>query len=125
MAKTEAPAAVADAGPLIHLDELDALDVLADYPEIWVPDEVWNEVALHRPRALQHGDIRFLRHESTASPAAMNALAALYTLHSGERAALALCLERSIGILLRETLNKLQCMRTSYIIGFSVRIMAE
>lgn len=102
MAKIKAPAVVADAGPLIHLDELDALDVLTDYSEIWVPEEVWNEVALHRPRALQHADIRLLRHESAAPPADMYAFAALYTLHSGERAALALCLDRSIGTLLTD-----------------------
>ena len=45
MAKIDAPAVVADAGPLIHLDELSALDVLADYREIWVPDEVGAAIA--------------------------------------------------------------------------------
>lgn len=43
---------VADAGPLIHLDELDALDVLSDYAAVFVPNAVWLEVPCHRPEAL-------------------------------------------------------------------------
>ena len=35
---------VADAGPLIHLDELDCLDLLNDFKQIMVPDAVWREV---------------------------------------------------------------------------------
>ena len=35
--------AVCDAGPLIHLDELASLDLLAEFT-IWVPDAVWAEV---------------------------------------------------------------------------------
>jgi hypothetical protein len=44
--------AVCDAGPLIHLDELDSLVVLADF-RVWIPDPVWQEVQQHRPSALQ------------------------------------------------------------------------
>ena len=102
MARTDAPVVVADAGPLIHLDELAALDVLADFPEIWVPEDVWSEVALHRPQALRQSGIRLLRREASPVSARMNAIAALYSLHRGERAALALCLERSIGTLLTD-----------------------
>ncbi len=43
---------VADAGLLIHLDELDALDVLSDYAAVFVPNAVWLEVQRHRPEAL-------------------------------------------------------------------------
>jgi len=43
---------VADAGPLIHLDELGCLDLLADFGAVVVPDAVWREVERHRPRAL-------------------------------------------------------------------------
>jgi predicted nucleic acid-binding protein len=42
---------VADAGPLIHLDELDSIDLL-DFGEVLVPDAVWTEVTRHRPAAL-------------------------------------------------------------------------
>jgi hypothetical protein len=40
---------VCDGGPLIHLDELDALDLLDDIPTVLVPDAVWIEVERHRP----------------------------------------------------------------------------
>ena len=38
-------AAVADAGPLIHLDELDALPLLAGFTEVLVPAVVSTEVS--------------------------------------------------------------------------------
>jgi hypothetical protein len=46
------PLVVCDAGPLIHLDELGSLDLLADFPDVLVPDAVWREVNLHRPGVL-------------------------------------------------------------------------
>jgi predicted nucleic acid-binding protein len=52
---------VADAGPLIHLDELDCLDLLNDFKQIMVPDAVWREVQLHRPSALQTSKAILLR----------------------------------------------------------------
>lgn len=35
-----ATVAICDTGPLIHLGELDSLDLLADF-HVWVPDAVW------------------------------------------------------------------------------------
>ncbi len=61
MAKTEIAVVVADAGPLIHLDELSALDVLSDYSDVLVPDAVWCEVTHHRPHALHQAEIQRLR----------------------------------------------------------------
>lgn len=43
---------IADAGPLIHLDELGCLDLLRDFARVWVPDAVWQEVEAHRPGVL-------------------------------------------------------------------------
>lgn len=40
--------AVCDAGPLIHLDELGCLDLLADFAEVIVPVGVWEETIKHR-----------------------------------------------------------------------------
>ncbi len=37
-----------DAGPLIHLDELGQLDLLADFHHVLVTDTVWREVLRHR-----------------------------------------------------------------------------
>lgn len=38
---------VCDAGPIIHLDELDCLDIL-DFSEILIPKTVYNEIMIHR-----------------------------------------------------------------------------
>jgi hypothetical protein len=40
---------VCDAGPLIHLHELDCLKLLADFQTVLVPEQVWHEVEYHRP----------------------------------------------------------------------------
>lgn len=51
MDKTE-PVVIADAGPVIHLDELDCLYLLADFGRVIIPETVWMEVQRHRPLAL-------------------------------------------------------------------------
>jgi hypothetical protein len=43
---------ICDAGPFIHLDELNSLDLLADYEEIVLPLVVEKEISEHRPSAL-------------------------------------------------------------------------
>ena len=42
---------VCDAGPFIHLDELNCLELLADFEEIVVPLVVEKEILDHRPSA--------------------------------------------------------------------------
>lgn len=93
---------VADAGPLIHLDELDALDVLSDYAAVFVPNAVWLEVQRHRPEALLRVNVNLVRQLPAIPSARINAMAAMYTLHHGEREALALCQDFSIGVLLTD-----------------------
>lgn len=44
--------AVLDAGPLIHLGQLEALDALSDFEPLWVPTAVWQEVQQHQLSAL-------------------------------------------------------------------------
>lgn len=83
---------VTDAGPLIHLDELECLELLADFSEVRVPEAVWREVEHHRPLALRNTKIPFVRCLPLASER-VDALTALYTLHAGEHEALCLCLE--------------------------------
>jgi predicted nucleic acid-binding protein len=47
---------VCDAGPIIHLDELNSLPLLADFDEVLIPEQVWQEVEQHRPNALANSD---------------------------------------------------------------------
>jgi predicted nucleic acid-binding protein len=82
---------VCDAGPLIHLDELDCLDLLADFPTILVPEQVWEEVEHHRPGALEHPGVRVRRVSTVISgEAAFQALTKALALDLGEQAALSL-----------------------------------
>ena len=92
MGKTN-PVVVADAGPIIHLDELACLDLLADFGQVIVPEIVWQEVLRHRPLALESTGSLFIRQGVRKPSPLVNALTPLYTLHSGEQEALHLCVE--------------------------------
>jgi predicted nucleic acid-binding protein len=62
MVANEARASVVcDAGPLIHLDEMGCLDLLADFEQVLAPDVVWDEVTRHRPDILQSTDLRIMQ----------------------------------------------------------------
>ena len=97
------PLVVCDAGPLIHLDELDALDLLADFAEVMVPDAVWREVERHRPRALSHRGVT-LQRITPIMPVTpeLEALAQVFSLHTGEWEALRVALEHRPGLLLTD-----------------------
>ena len=82
---------VADAGPLIHLDELNCLSLLADFSEVRVPEAVWTEVLLHRPQTLECTQVRWMKC-STKISKEVATLAQIYTLHAGEYEALNLCI---------------------------------
>lgn len=96
------PVVIADAGPLIHLDELAALDILGDFRQVLVPDTVWLEVERHRPEALLSSNIFLCRQEVRDTAGLADALTAMYTLHAGEREALALCLAQTKSLLLTD-----------------------
>jgi predicted nucleic acid-binding protein len=96
MATTDQPASVVvcDAGPLIHLDEIGALDLLADFQRVLVPATVWREVQRHRPAALAHPSLVIERLEPVLpAPPGLQTLAQVLSLHSGEWEALRLTLE--------------------------------
>lgn len=86
----ETSIAVCDAGPIIHLDELGKLDLLADF-HVWVPDVVWQEVQHHRPAAFRRADISFER-QVVSEPIAptLLALSRALSLDAGEMEALAI-----------------------------------
>lgn len=105
MATTDQPApwVVCDAGPLIHLDEIGALDLLADFPRVLVPDSVWREVQRHRPAALSHPSLELERlTPALPAPPRLETLSQVLTLHSGEWEALRLVLEHPPGLLLTD-----------------------
>lgn len=92
MAKTKA-VVIADAGPVIHLDELGCLELLADFGEVIVPETVWLEVERHRPMALKSAGDWCVRQSPRQFSVIVNTLTPLYSLHAGEQEALHLCAE--------------------------------
>ena len=109
-------AAVADAGPLIHLDELEALPLLAGFTEVLVPAVVSTEVSRHRsgwtdraPSCLREAD------PNPQSLRALNEEAISADLDLGELSALALWREHPDFVLLcddlaaRRTAERLGC----------------
>jgi predicted nucleic acid-binding protein len=95
--------AVLDAGPLIHLDELGALNLLAGYQKVLLPDIVEQEAKKHRPAMMIDsipGLVRVL-----AKPAAEESLfelAAEFGLHAGELAAMSVLREHKGDCLLSD-----------------------
>ena len=94
MAKTERGAATAvlgEVGPLIHLDELGALDLLADFGPVYVPEAVWAEMLARRPRALRPDGPRLQRVALSREPdGAFQALVKALSLGPGVPQAVAL-----------------------------------
>ena len=102
MAKTEPSPVVCDAGPLIHLDELQCLDLLQGMGKVLVPREVWAEVVRHRPK-LTLGSLSDAQvtEPAAASPSArLIAISDSLDLDTGERAAIALIEDVSAGLFL-------------------------
>lgn len=94
---------VCDAGPLIHLDELDCLDLVADFEVVLVPEQVWLEVENHRLDALGHPGLEILRVPVDISEdAPFQALVRTLTLDRGEQAALSLMALHPNAILLTD-----------------------
>ncbi len=94
---------VCDAGPLIHLDELGCLDLLADFRAILVPEQVWWEVERHRPHTLEPAGLTIQRISIAISEdAPFQALVRALALDLGEQAALSLMALHSDVILLTD-----------------------
>jgi predicted nucleic acid-binding protein len=95
-------AAIADAGPIIHLDELGVLFVLGGFREILVPDVVAMEAERHRPTWRSRAPAG-LRTEDPPEERMRNFLR-VASLDVGEAAALALWQGHTTAILLCDDL---------------------
>ena len=79
--------AVADTGPLIHLDEIDALQLLSAVDGLLIPQTVYEELEAGTvPSALNHLEYELVEAEETES---------IVDLDPGETASLAVASERS------------------------------
>jgi predicted nucleic acid-binding protein len=104
MAEIESwPTAICDAGPLIHLDEIGCLDLLADFQALVVPEQVWEEVTHHRPSVLEAQFPAFHRAPvAIASDPRFRALVKSFSLDIGEQAALSLMSDQPEAVLLTD-----------------------
>jgi predicted nucleic acid-binding protein len=83
--------AICDAGPVIHLDELNCLELLCDFQEIILADAVWEEVKHHRPDALKKPDIHFMRvPQEYPEGELLRTMCRIFSLEAGEIEALAI-----------------------------------
>lgn len=84
--------AVCDAGPIIHLDELNRLDLLADFDEIILPDTVWKEISQHRPSALKRPGLSLMQPSNRKYPTdePLRTMCRIFSLDAGETEALAI-----------------------------------
>jgi predicted nucleic acid-binding protein len=83
-----------DAGPIIHLDEIQCLHLMQDFHKVIVPDVVFREVIKHRPNAFGDTEIRWTM-VSCNLPVKepLQTMCRLFALDAGETAALAGMLE--------------------------------
>jgi predicted nucleic acid-binding protein len=99
--------AVADAGPLIHLREVECLSLLTVFDAIHAPDAVWQETAdSGRVPEVALLSLEIIhRHSLLGSEVTRYAQAnGLETLHGGERESLYLCRQIGVPILLTDDL---------------------
>jgi len=94
---------VCDAGPLIHLDQLDCLDLLTDFSRVVIPDAVWLEVERHRPSALKREAVEFVRLKPKGEPSPeLISMSSLLALHAGEVQALQIAQDMEADLLLTD-----------------------
>ena len=91
---------VADAGPVIHLDEVDALDLLSDFGTVHITQTVWDEVLRHRPDLPSACPWLTIHAEDLPEVSTVGVLARALGLHRGEISALLLCRLMSAELLL-------------------------
>lgn len=94
---------VCDAGPIIHLDELGYLSLLDDFNGVLIPEQVWQEVEVHRPQALVNPNLLLRKMLVTiSSQPTFQTLVGALSLGLGEQAALSLMQSYSHAIFLTD-----------------------
>jgi predicted nucleic acid-binding protein len=83
--------AVCDAGPIIHLDELDCLNLLSEFPEILLSETVWKEINQHRPFTLEQSGLNFIKcSQEYPVNESLYTMCRIFSLDAGEIEALAI-----------------------------------
>jgi predicted nucleic acid-binding protein len=94
---------ICDAGPVIHLDELDCLDLLSDFQQVILPQEVHQEIERHRAGALKKSGILFIPQRAGSHfDAELMTVSRTFMLDAGETEALALMRENPDALFLTD-----------------------
>jgi len=95
--------AVLDAGPVIHLDELGQLRLLADFAAVRIADTVFREIERHRPGCLRLAEVPFdVVSPTPGSRQATERLCRAFSLDAGETEALSIAREDPRAIFLTD-----------------------
>jgi predicted nucleic acid-binding protein len=91
---------ICDAGPIIHLDELDCLDIL-DFRSILIPETVYREIQKYRDISFsKYPNIQII--DDPSIPTRILKASKIYDLQKGEIMAISLALENENSILLTD-----------------------
>lgn len=101
--KTDLSIVVCDAGPVIHLDQLNSLDLLEDLGQIIIPEEVWHEVLRHRSK-IETQQPHFIKHTKILKPQNdyLPSFIQIFNLDSGEQQALQIINELKASLFLTD-----------------------
>jgi predicted nucleic acid-binding protein len=91
---------VCDAGPIIHLDELNQLSLLFDFSTVFVTQAVAKEVEKHRPIQLSEWSFEIV--SEPVIDLQLSVLAKTYGLHTGEISAISFARTQNNVILLTD-----------------------
>ena len=94
---------ICDAGPIIHLDEINCLNLLNDFKEIILPLSVEKEILVHRPSAITGSSL--IVKQQTANleiGEELRALCQIFLLDAGETEALVLMQNNPASIFLTD-----------------------
>lgn len=82
---------VCDAGPIIHLDELDCLHLMEDFERVFVPDIIRKEVLAYRRVPFEDSNVKWtgVTHQFPVE-ATLQTMYRIFSLDAGEVAALAI-----------------------------------
>ncbi len=95
--------AICDAGPIIHLDELNCLDLLNDFSKVILPKNVFEEVKKHRPSiSINSEQILIIPSIESPTEEPLLTLCQIFSLDAGEIDALVLMVKNHNAIFLTD-----------------------
>jgi len=116
---------ICDTGPVLHLAELDCLNLLKDFQQVILPPTVVKEITKHRPDILNCQDVSFTL-LTFASPLDITllTLCRVFALHTGELEALALMQKYPHAIFLTDdSAARLVAQKMGYIVHGTIGIL--